>query len=61
MEKLALTVTEAGELLGLCPKVMYRLVRSEGFPAFKVGSRTVVSAEGLKKWVLRQAGEVESA
>lgn len=55
MEKLALSVSEAAELLGVCPKVAYELTRRADFPAFKCGSRTIVSAEGLRDWVQRQA------
>lgn len=55
MEKLALSVPEAARLLGLCPKTVYELTRRADFPAFKAGSRTIISAEGLKEWTLRQA------
>ena len=55
MEKMALSVVEAAELLGLCPKSVYELTRREDFPAFKAGSRTIISAEGLREWVQKQA------
>lgn len=55
MEKMALSVAEAAELLGLCPKSVYELTRREDFPAFKAGSRTIISAEGLREWVQKQA------
>lgn len=59
MEKLALSVTEAAELLGLSAKSVYTLTHSAGFPAFRVGGRTVVSAEGLREWVQQQAAGEE--
>lgn len=55
MEKMALSVTEAAELLGVCPKSVYNLCHAEGFPAFRVGNRTVVSRAGLERWVQEQA------
>ena len=55
MEKIALSVPEAAELLGLCPKAVYSLAKRVDFPAFKAGSRTIISAEGLRAWVLREA------
>lgn len=55
MEKLALSVTEAAELLGLSAKSVYTLSHSEDFPAFSVGGRTIISAEGLKEWVDKKA------
>lgn len=61
MEKLAITVSEAAEMLGICPKTAYQLSRRADFPCFKVGNRTVVSVEGLKKWVEKQAGAEVSA
>lgn len=55
MEKLALSVPEAAELLGMCPKTVYQLTRRADFPAFKAGNRTIISTEGLRTWVLKQA------
>lgn len=55
MEKMALSVAEAAELLGVCPKSVYQLCHAEGFPAFRVGGRTVVSRVGLDRWVQEQA------
>lgn len=55
MEKLALSVPEAAELLGMCPKTVYQLTRRADFPAFKAGNRTIISTEGLRAWVLKQA------
>ena len=59
MEKIALSVTEAAELLGLCPKAVYKLTKRADFPAFKAGTRTVISAEGLRAWVRREAEKSE--
>lgn len=55
MEKLAISVPEAAELLGMCPKTVYQLTRRRDFPAFKAGNRTIISVEGLREWVLKQA------
>ena len=59
--RLACSVVEAAEMLGVSPKIAYQLSRRADFPCFKVGSRTVVSVEGLKKWVEKQAGAEVSA
>lgn len=58
---MALSVTEAAELLGLSAKSVYTLTHSAGFPAFRVGGRTVVSAEGLREWVAKRAAETEAS
>lgn len=55
MEKLAVSVLEAAELLGMCPKTVYQLTRRADFPAFKAGNRTIISVEGLREWVKNQA------
>lgn len=55
MEKMALSVSEAAKLLGVCPKSVYQLCHAEGFPAFRVGGRTVISRVGLERWVQDQA------
>lgn len=55
IEKLAVSVPEAAELLGMCPKTVYQLTRRQDFPAFKAGNRTIISVEGLREWVKNQA------
>ena len=55
MEKSAISVPEAAEMLGMCPKSVYQLTRRADFPAFKTGNRTIISVEGLRAWVLKQA------
>ena len=54
-DKLAYSPAETAEALGMSRPVVYTLLKREDFPAFKVGSRTLVSAEGLREWVQRQA------
>ena len=55
MERIAVTVAEAAEMLGMCQKTVYQLTKRADFPAFKAGNRTIISVEGLQAWVLRQA------
>lgn len=59
MEKLAISVPEAAKLLGISNNKMYELARSEGFPAFTVGARVLISAKGLDEWVSKQIGDCE--
>ena len=58
LDQLAYNVSETGVVLGISRPMVYQLMKREDFPAFKVGSRTLISAEGLRKWVLKQAGGV---
>ena len=54
--KIALSVTETAAALGVSRPTVYNLLHRQGFPAFRVGGRTLVSAEGLREWVAAQAG-----
>lgn len=51
MEPLAVSAAEAARLLGVSKPKVYDLIRSEGFPAFKLGGRTLISVEGLRIWI----------
>ena len=54
IEKLTLSVTEAAAVLGVSRPTIYQLIHRQGFPAFKVGSRTLISRERLAEWVEAQ-------
>lgn len=55
IERLALNVTEAAECLGISRPTMYELLRREDFPSFRIGTRQLVSRDGLAEWVRKQA------
>ncbi len=55
MDKIAISVEEAAQLLGLCPKTVYTLTKRDDFPSFKAGTRTIISVDGLRAWALREA------
>ncbi len=57
MDKLAISFAEAAALLGVSRPTMYALSRRDGFPVFSVGSRRLISVEGLRRWVAEQTGE----
>ena len=59
-ERLTYSPTEAAEVLGISRPLLYRMMKQTGFPAFKVGTRTLVSAEGLRAWVQAQAERGEA-
>ena len=68
MEKLTMTVEEAGKVLGISRPTAYKLVQRGDFPAgrvgllalVRVGHRLLVSTEGLREWVKKEAGVTES-
>ena len=56
LPKLTLSRREAAALMGVSLPVIDQLVHRESFPAFRVGSRVLISRDGLARWVLEQAG-----
>lgn len=59
--KLTYSPTETAQVLGVSRPTVYQLMKRADFPAFKVGSRTLVSAEGLRAWVEAQVERGKSA
>ena len=51
---LMLSVPEVAAVLGISRAGAYELVRSNGFPTLKIGSRIVVPKEKFVEWVNRQ-------
>lgn len=54
---LMLSVPEVAAVLGISRAGTYALVRSDGFPALKIGSRIVVPKEKFIEWVNTQTLE----
>ena len=53
---LMLTLPEMAAALGISRAGAYELVRTEGFPALKIGSRIVIPKDELQEWVKRNTG-----
>lgn len=54
-EKLAYSVEEAAEVLGLSTSKMYQVINMEGFPVIKLGGRRIVPIKGLERWLENMA------
>lgn len=54
-EPVAVSIPEAAHMLGICPKNMYSLAASDGFPAVRLGKRILIPVDGLRDWINRQA------
>lgn len=50
-ERIALSVEETADLLGISVPSAYNLVRTENFPARRVNGRWLVSKKGLEEWL----------
>lgn len=60
-DKLAYSAAETAQVLGVSRPTVYTLLKREDFPSFKLGNRTLISAEGLREWVKAQAKKEETA
>ena len=49
-----LSVPDVSQVLGISLAGTYELVRSDGFPALKIGSRIVVPKEKFIEWINAQ-------
>lgn len=56
VRKLAYSVEEAAEALGVSRSLVYQLIHQSGFPSVKLRGRRLISAELLAEWMRQQAG-----
>lgn len=56
MDKLAVTVREMGQMLGIGKCKAYELAARADFPAIRVGNRIVIPVKALENW-LETAGK----
>ena len=57
LEPLAVSAPEAARLLGVSKPTVYQLMNRVDFPAFKIGTRTLISVEGLREWTRKQVNQ----
>lgn len=51
---LTLTAPEVGEVLGISRASAYELVRSQGFPSMRIGTRILVPKDKFIQWIDQQ-------
>lgn len=54
-DRVAYSVTEAAAAIGVSRPTMYNLIATENFPAYKIGGKVYVDAEGLREWSAQNA------
>ncbi len=54
ISRLALTVPEAAEAIGVSPRQIYNLARDYGLPTIKLGGRRLVRLADLERWLSEQ-------
>ena len=54
MEKSTMSVQELSAQMGISLPKAYELVKAEGFPVLKVGTRILIPVEGFRRWLAEQ-------
>lgn len=54
-----LTPQELAEAMGISLPFCYKLIRSKGFPSFRVGKKWLISTDKLMEWIDFQADSDE--
>lgn len=54
LDPLTVSPAECARLLGVSRPKVYDLINRSDFPSFKVGSRTLISVDGLRAWIAKQ-------
>lgn len=54
--KLAYSIKEAAQALGICRSTVYELMNSGEIKTFKIGQRRLISADFLREWLQTHQG-----
>lgn len=54
LQPLAVSPAECARLLGVSRPTVYTLINQDGFPSFKLGTRTLISVDGLRAWIAKK-------
>lgn len=61
LEPLAYSTTQGAQVLNISRPTLYKLMQDPSFPKFKIGTRTMIPADGLRAWVEGQTRKEETA
>ena len=56
MGKIALSINEAAQALGISRAKLYQLINTEGFPSVRLGARRMINAKKLQEWLDERTG-----
>ena len=57
MERIALTVKEAAQALGVSPRAVYKMAHRAAFPKVMKGTQILIPASAFKAWFESQIGK----
>lgn len=61
LEPLAYSTAQGAQVLNISRPTLYKLMQDPTFPKFKIGTRTMIPADGLREWVRAQTRKEETA
>ena len=59
-ERICVSAKEAAELMGLSQPTFRKLMRTDGFPVFRVAKKCVIPLSELERWLAERATKKES-
>lgn len=54
-----ITPHELAETLGISLPFCYKLIRTKGFPSFRVGKKWLIATDKLMEWIANQTNEAD--
>lgn len=59
MEKTTMSVQELSSQLGISLPKAYELVKSEGFPSIRIGTRILIPVDAFREWLIIASNKQE--
>lgn len=59
MEKTTMSVQELSAQMGISLPKAYELVKSEGFPSIRIGTRILIPADAFRAWLVITSNKEE--
>ena len=59
MEKTTMSVQELSSQLGISLPKAYELVKSEGFPSIRIGTRILIPVDAFREWLIITSNKQE--
>ena len=60
-ERVAVSINDASQMLGIKRDLLYRLVRAGDLPSITIGTRRVIPTSAIRRFVEERAGEQAEA
>ncbi len=57
MEKTTMNVRELAAQLGISLPMAYALVKTDGFPSIRIGTRILIPVEAFQEWLIHATNE----